>query len=220
MRIPILEFPGFEADDVIGTMARKASSGADVVIVSSDKDMLQLVDDGVTMLNPAKDDTWYDAAKSEEFMGVKPEQVADLLALKGDAVDNIPGAPGIGDKGARDLIARFGSVEAALERAGEVERKTYRESLQQNRDQILMSKRLATIDCTVPVEVNLEALKSREPDVEALRTVYKEMEFYSLLKELEPAAPEIARDHAQLETAEAVSNIWRRFPLRAWPDSR
>ncbi len=212
MRIPIVECPGFEADDVIGSLARKASADAEVVIVSSDKDMLQLVNADVSMLNPAKDDTWYDAAKTEEFMGVKPEQVADLLALKGDSVDNIPGAPGIGDKGARDLIVRFGSVEAAMERAAEVERKAYRESLQQNRDQILLSKKLATIDCNVPVEVNLEALKSREPDVEALRAVYKEMEFFSLLKELEPAAVEIARDHARLETAEAVSNYLASIP--------
>ena len=83
-------------------------------------------------------------------MGVKPAQVADLLALKGDAVDNIPGAPGIGDKGARDLIQRFGSVEGALEHAAEVERKMYRESLQNNREQILLSKRLATIDTQCP----------------------------------------------------------------------
>ena len=87
------------------------------------------------MLNPAKDDEWYDPAKVKEFMGVRPQQVADLLALKGDAIDNIPGAPGIGDKGARDLIERFGSVEAALERAAEVERKAYRESLQNNVEQ-------------------------------------------------------------------------------------
>ncbi|MCX6635050.1 MAG: DNA polymerase I, partial [Acidobacteria bacterium] len=121
MRVPVLECPGYEADDVIGTISRRAAaSGVDVVIVSSDKDMLQLVDERVRMLNPAKDDAWYDPAKVAEFLGVGPAQVADLLALKGDPVDNIPGAPGIGDKGARDLVLRFGSVEAALERASEV----------------------------------------------------------------------------------------------------
>jgi len=93
------------------------------VIVSSDKDMLQLVNDRVSMLNPMKDDEWYDSAKVEQFMGVKPSQVADLLALKGDSIDNIPGAPGIGDKGAKDLITRFGSVEAALEHAAKVEKR-------------------------------------------------------------------------------------------------
>src|SRR5215813_5215684 len=135
MSIPILEYPGFEADDVIGTIAHRAeAAGSEVVIVSSDKDMLQLVSSRVSMLNPMKEDLWYDEAKVHEFLGVKPSQVADLLALKGDSIDNIPGAPGIGDKGARDLIARFGSVENAIEHAAEVERKTYRESLQNNRD--------------------------------------------------------------------------------------
>src|SRR5262249_54240328 len=118
MRIPILEYPGFEADDVIGTLAKKATEqDLDVVIVSSDKDMLQLVNDRVRMLNPMKDDLMYDAEGVEQYMGVRPNQVADLLALKGDSIDNIPGAPGIGDKGAQMLISRFGSVEGAMEHA-------------------------------------------------------------------------------------------------------
>src|SRR5947208_9670117 len=146
MRIPILEYRGFEADDVIGTIARRAEKdGIEVVIVSSDKDMLQLVSDKISMLNPAKDDEWYDPLKVKAFMGVRPEQVADLLALKGDAIDNIPGAPGIGEKGAKDLIERFGTIEALLERAAEVEKKTYRESLQTHAERVRMSKRLATI---------------------------------------------------------------------------
>src|ERR1700691_3491629 len=184
MRIPVLQYAGFEADDVIGAMARRASVDFDVVIVSSDKDMLQLVDERVHMYNPVKEDVWYDAATTEEFMGVKPSQVADLLALKGDSIDNIPGAPGIGDKGARDLIQRFGSVEGALEHAAEVERKMYRESLQNHRDQILLSKQLASIHCDVPVPLDLEALAVREPDTEALRELYHTMEFHSLLREL------------------------------------
>src|SRR5580704_4362737 len=177
MRIPVLQYAGFEADDVIGAMARRASENFDVVIVSSDKDMLQLVDERVHMFNPVKEDVWYDPATTEEFMGVKPNQVADLLALKGDSIDNIPGAPGIGDKGARDLIVRFGSVEGALEHAAEVERKMYRESLQNNREQILLSKRLATIHTSVPIPFDLEALAAREPDVPALRDIYKTLEF-------------------------------------------
>ena len=153
---------------MIGTLSRKAAeAGCEVVIVSSDKDMLQLVTDQVSMLNPAKDDTWYDPAKVKEFMGVEPRQVADLLALKGDAIDNIPGAPGIGDKGAKDLIEQFGSVEAALDRAAEVTRKMYRESLQNNRERIQMSLKLATIDCNVPVHFDLESLRTQEPDVGA-----------------------------------------------------
>src|SRR5580700_10928092 len=160
MRIPILEYPGFEADDVIGAIARRAENqGVEVVIVSSDKDMLQLVSERVSMLNPAKDDTWYDPAKVKEFMGVEPHQVADLLALKGDAVDNIPGAPGIGDKGAIDILTQFGSLQAALDRAAEVAKRTYRESLQNNRERILMSQRLATIHCDVPISFDLDALR-------------------------------------------------------------
>ena len=216
LRIPILEFRGFEADDVIGTIARRAEqSGFDVVIVSSDKDMLQLVTDRVSMLNPAKDDIVYDPAKVEEFMGVKPSQVADLLALKGDAIDNIPGAPGIGDKGATDLIEQFGSVEAALDRAAEVERKMYRESLQNNRERVLLSKRLATIETAVPIEFSMEMVKSREPDVEALKKVYKELEFHSHLKELGPSEDTRARDYQALGTPEAVDAWLAAIPAGA-----
>jgi DNA polymerase-1 len=147
------------------------------------------------MLNPAKDDEWYDPEKVKTFMGVRPEQVADLLALRGDAVDNIPGAPGIGDKGAQALIERFGSVEAAMEHAVEVERKAYRESLQNHGEQIRMSKRLATISTDVPVPFDLDALCVREPDEELLKAIYKDMEFHSLLKELGPAEDARARDY-------------------------
>src|SRR5277367_3469568 len=188
LRIPVLEYAGFEADDVIGAMARRASQDFDVVIVSSDKDMLQLVDERVHMYNPVKEDIWYDAATAEEFMGVKPGQVADLLALKGDSIDNIPGAPGIGDKGARDLIVRFGSVEGALEHAAEVERKMYRESLQNHRDQILLSKKLATIHCDVPIPFTLDSVLVKVPDVDALRELYRTLEFSSLLKETAPSS--------------------------------
>jgi DNA polymerase-1 len=205
MRIPILEFAGFEADDVIGAIAHRAVESADVVIVSSDKDMLQLVNERVHMYNPVKEDMWYDPAETERFMGVKPSQVADLLALKGDSIDNIPGAPGIGEKGARDLIARFGSVEAALERAEEVERKMYRESLLNHREQILLSKRLATIDTSVPIEWTLDSCVGCEPDVQALKPIYKELEFYSLLRELGPTDDSHARDYRTLETREAVT---------------
>jgi DNA polymerase I len=216
LRIPILEFRGFEADDVIGTIARRAEqSGFDVVIVSSDKDMMQLVTDRVSMLNPAKDDIVYDPSKVEEFMGVKPSQVADLLALKGDAIDNIPGAPGIGDKGAADLIKQFGSVEAALDHAAEVERKMYRESLQNNRERVLLSKRLATIETAVPIEFSMEMVKAREPDVEALKKVYKELEFHNHLKELGPSEDTRARDYQALATAKAVDAWLAAIPAGA-----
>src|SRR5438309_3156082 len=186
-RIPILELAGFEADDVIGTLARKAAEASHTVyVVSSDKDMMQLVNDKVCILNPPKDNLICDAAKVEEILGVPPERVVDVMALRGDTIDNIPGAPGIGDKGSVELIKRFGSVEQALERAAEVERKSYRESLLNNRDAVLVSKQLATIDINVPIELDADAMKMGQPDIEGLRQLFTELEFTSLLKALLP----------------------------------
>lgn len=186
LRVPVLKAPGYEADDVIGAMARRASAeGFEVWIVSSDKDMLQLVNQDVFMLDPMKQDTLYDPAKVAEFKGVPPERIADLLALTGDTVDNIPGAPGIGDKGAVALLAEFGSLEALLDRAAEVARKSYRESLQQHREQIELSKRLATIHCDIPLEATPASLAVQEPDTPTLAALFREWEFFSFLKELD-----------------------------------
>jgi len=210
MRIPVLEYPGYEADDVIGAIARQAArQGTDVTIVSSDKDLLQLVDERVTMLNPAKNDQLFDSDGVAEFMGVLPGQIPDLLALKGDAVDNIPGAPGIGEKGARGLIAEFGSVEAAIERAGEVTRKSYRESLQNNRDQILLSKRLATIETSVPIEWRLDKLAVRNPERSVLNDLYRELEFFSLADENQetPDSQPVTADYATLAVAADVNSF-------------
>src|SRR5256885_14557076 len=187
-RIPILEQPGFEADDVIGTLAHKAvAAGYPVYVVSSDKDMLQLVGHSICVLNPTKDNLICDAAKVEEILGVRPEQVIDVMALRGDSIDNIPGAPGIGDKGSVELIKRFGSVEAALDRASEVEKKTYRESLLNHRAQIIYSKQQVTIDTHVPVELDLKTMETQPPDTEAARRLFSELEFTTLLSEV--AAP-------------------------------
>ncbi len=189
LRIPILEAEGFEADDVIGTLARKAAErGHEVFIVSGDKDMMQLVTPQVKVLNPQKDNLILDPDKVREVLGVPPEKVIDVMALRGDTVDNIPGAPGIGDKGSVDLIVEFGSLEAVLDRAAEVKRKSYRESLEQNRDAVLLSKELVAIDNHVPLELDLAALETQLPDVEACRELYTELEFTSMLKELSPAA--------------------------------
>jgi DNA polymerase-1 len=216
LRIPIVQYAGFEADDVIGTLSRKAAAaGFEVVIVSSDKDMLQLVNDRVSMLNPAKDDTWYDPPKVKEFMGVEPGQVADLLALKGDAVDNIPGAPGIGDKGAIDLIQQFGSVEGALDHAAEVTRKMYRESLQNNRERILMSLKLATIHREVPIPFDLKEFTVQAPDIEPLKALYKDLEFFSQLKELGPSEDTRPRDFRPLDTPEALRDWIAAIPKGA-----
>ncbi|MGA3010907.1 MAG: DNA polymerase I [Terracidiphilus sp.] len=188
LRIPILEAEGFEADDVIGTLAREAADEHhEVFIVSGDKDMMQLVTPTVKILNPQKDNLILDPAKVVEVLGVPPEKVIDVMALRGDAVDNIPGAPGIGDKGSVDLIVEFGSLDAVLERTAEVKRKSYRESLEQNRDSVLLSKELVTIDCHVPLTLNLKAMETQQPDLEACRELFTELEFTSMLRELAPS---------------------------------
>jgi DNA polymerase-1 len=187
-RIPILQAEGFEADDVIGTLAAQAAkAGHPVYVVSNDKDMLQLVTDQVKVMNPMKDNLVLDREKVIETLGVPPERVIDVMALRGDSVDNIPGAPGIGDKGSVELIQQFGSVEAALDRAGEVKRKTYRESLENNRDAVLLSKELVTIHCSFPLGLNLDEMRTLPPDVTACRALFTELEFTTLLKELAPA---------------------------------
>ena len=209
-RIPILEMAGYEADDVIGTLARKAvRQSYPVYVVSSDKDMLQLVNDQVQVLNPPKDNLICDAATVEEILGVPPERVIDVMALRGDSIDNIPGAPGIGDKGSVELIRRFGTVESALDRAAEVEKKTYRESLQNNRDTILLSKKLATIDCDVPVELNVGSMRAGQPDVDALRALFTELEFTSLLKELLPVVAVSEANYKEATTPEDVETVMR-----------
>jgi len=207
-RIPILELGGYEADDVIGTLARKAvAQSYSVYVVSSDKDMLQLVNEHVCVLNPPKDNLICDAAKVEEILGVPPERVVDVMALRGDSIDNIPGAPGIGDKGSVELIKRFGSLEQALDRAAEVEKKTYRESLQNNRDNILLSKTLVTIDCEVPIELDVDAMKLGEPDMEALRALFTELEFTSLLKELLPVVEVSDTHYTEAKTSADVDAV-------------
>lgn len=186
-RIPILSYAGFEADDVIGTLSCKlAELGHKVFVVSSDKDMMQLVNGDVSILNPMKDNLILDAAGVEAALGVPPERVIDVMALRGDAIDNIPGAPGIGDKGSIELIQQFGTVEAALDRAEEVKKKTYRESLQNNRENILLSKELVTIHNSVPIEYSIEDMRTQPIDTAACRVLFAELEFTTLLKELAP----------------------------------
>jgi DNA polymerase-1 len=207
-RIPILGRVGFEADDVIGTLARRAAeAGYAVYVVSSDKDMLQLVDGNVCVLNPPKDNLICDPAKVEELLGVKPNQVIDLMALRGDSIDNVPGAPGIGDKGSVELIQQFGSLDALLERAGEVQRKTYRESLLQNREMILLSKELVTIDCNVAIPFEPEAMRAQEPDITAARELFGELEFTILQKEFLSAGEAVGETNYGELTAAAVEKL-------------
>ena len=207
-RIPILEMPGYEADDVIGTLARQAAAlSYPVYVVSSDKDMLQLVDEHICVLNPPKDNLICDRAKVEEVLGVPPEKVVDVMALRGDSIDNIPGAPGIGDKGSVELIRRFGSVEAALDHADEVEKKTYRESLQQNRQAVLESKKLATIDTNVAVTLDVDTMRAQEPDAEACRKLFTELEFTTLLKDFISGVEVAETEYGEAKSAAEVQAV-------------
>ena len=235
MRLPILEESGYEADDVIGTIAVQAAKhGFEVLIISNDKDMMQLVGKNVRTLKTgsggAKGDILVDEAKVQELLGVPAEKVVDYMALLGDTVDNIPGAKGIGEKGAAELITKYGSVEKALDRAHEVSNKRYREALQQQRDQVLMSKQLATISTDVPMKLDFEALERREPDLPALAALYRELGFSSLLKELgadavRASTPSVSEegekaDYAQLANAgelrEYLAKLPAKQPLAVW----
>jgi DNA polymerase I len=206
--IPILEAQGFEADDVIGTLAKEAAeAGHPVYVVSNDKDMLQLVTERVKVMNPMKDNLVLDREKVVETLGVPPERVIDVMALRGDSVDNIPGAPGIGDKGSVELIQQFGTVEGALDRASEVKRKTYRESLENNRDNIMLSKELVTIHCEVPVPLDLDAMRTQKPDVAACRALFTELEFTTLLKELAPEEEAVKTEFLLDPTPEQIAQF-------------
>ncbi len=205
-RIPIVQYDGFEADDVIGTLGAKAAAEEiPVFIVSSDKDMMQLVNEHVKILNPMKENLILDRAKVEEVLGVPPERVIDVMALRGDSIDNIPGAPGIGDKGSVELIRQFGTVEAALDRADEVKGKRSRESLQNNREAVLLSKELVTIHTEVPVDLELDRMRTIEPDLAACRALFSELEFTTLLKELAPEMPATPVEYVLEPTPEQVA---------------
>ena len=194
MRLPVVTREGYEADDVIGTLSRQAGEqGLEVFIVTADKDMLQLVRDhvpgggSIRVFNPGKGDLLADEKKVEELVGVPAERVIDVMALMGDSIDNIPGAKGIGEKGAKELIQKYGSAEAALKNAKEVTSKRWREALENSRDMVMLSKKLATIETHAPLELDLKALEPQEPDAEALRGLYGEFGFSSMLRELTPA---------------------------------
>ncbi len=205
MRIPVLEYERYEADDVIGTLAVQArQEGMEAVIVSSDKDMLQLVGGGVTMLNPAKEDATYDREGVKEFMGVYPEQIADFLALVGDSVDNIPGVPGIGKKGAAELLAKYGSVAGLLEHLDDLKPKQ-RAGIEEGREVLAMSQRLATIATDVPLGVSLPSLAAQEPDRPALEAIYRELEFFTFLRDLGDAPDETPEDYGPADDLAAYT---------------
>ena len=187
--LPILERPGIEADDLIATLAERAvEEGFRVLIVSSDKDLLQLVREGVTIVHPVKYNRLDTEAVKEKF-GVPPERVADVLALMGDSVDNVPGVPGIGEKGARKLISEWGSLEKLLAHAAEVKNKRQREGLEQHADQARLSKELITLVTDLDLEVDWEALHYRGANRQAAFSLFEELGFTTLLKDYLPEEP-------------------------------
>ncbi len=205
MRIPVLEIRGHEADDIIATVAlRAAEMGLHPVVVTLDKDLYQLVGP-VLILNTSKEDLIVDREKVQELFGVTPEQIPDLLGLWGDTSDNVPGAPGIGEKTARDLIQKYGSIEALLDRTAEVQNAKQRASLADNRQQILMSKQLVTVDTTLPIEVQWEDFKVQPPDRAVLMPLLKELEFTGLIKEYLPPEVGPAIDTVESDTLPPIT---------------
>ena len=189
--IPVMAVPGFEADDVIGTLATKGvAAGYNVVIVSGDKDFQQLVQPGVWLLNPGRggpasvEESWVGVENGSDRLGVPPDRVIDYLAMVGDTSDNVPGVKGIGEKTAQELIAQFGTLEDILAHASEITKKRPREALLALADTARLSKQLVTIRCDVPIELDPAALHVDAPDTQLLRHLFLELEFTSLLKDL------------------------------------
>lgn len=183
MRVPILMIPAEEADDILGTVAvRAAAEGYRVTLVSGDKDLLQVVGERIVVRDTMKEKTWGPAEVQERY-GVSPGQFQDLLALMGDSIDNIPGVPGVGEKTARDLVQRYGTLEAVLERGVEESRPRLRESLRTHAEQARMSKRLATIRTDLPVPWTAADLSRKAPDVPALLALFRELEFSRLVQQ-------------------------------------
>ena len=199
LRIPLVALDGWEADDVIGTLADRAAAGGwEAVIVSGDKDLYQLIRPGIVVLNPGRsgpgavDPIWVDGSNAEERLGVPPSQVVDYLAMVGDSADNIPGVRGIGEKGAAELLRAYGDLENVLAHADEVKNKRQREGLQQYAAEARLSQRLATIKRDVPVALDLEGWRRRSPDNVALGKLYAELEFTSLLRQVGSAKTDAA----------------------------
>jgi DNA polymerase-1 len=223
--VPILTSERYEADDVIGTLATKAAAaGFDVVIVTMDKDFFQLVHDGIRVFNPRDDGTWYDAGGVKEKFGVTPEQVVDVMALMGDTIDNIKGVPGIGDKGARELIATYGTLENLIAHAGEVKNKRYREGLQAHADDARQSQELARIRTNVPVEFDPGAVRFRGGSREQCFRIFNELGFRAFVAEYAPTADTIAKTYRVVNTEADLHALVERlntagaFVVRVLPD--
>ena len=211
LRIPVISCERYEADDVIGTLARQAvEEGLQVVMVTIDKDMFQLVSDQVTLLD-TRTMTRLDPSKVEEKFGVMPEKVVDVLSLVGDPSDNIPGAPGIGQKGARQLIQEYGGLDNLLSSRDQISRKSYRESLQENEELIRQSLDLVTIRKDLPVELNLDELRLSEPEYEGAQKLFAELEFSALIEAFSPTRETVQADYQRLETVQELHELAARI---------
>jgi DNA polymerase I len=215
-RIPILSLQGYEADDVIGTLARQGvAQGTNVVIVSGDKDFQQLVRPGVWLLNPGRggpasvEEQWVSVENGAERLGVRPEHVTDYLALVGDSSDNVPGVKGIGDKTARDLVGEYGDLEAILAAAPSLTKKRPREALLEQSDLARLSKELVTIREDLPLTLELDSMRVQAPDTTRLRQLFVELEFHTLARSLGEAAAAAAEAAAPLGAPEAVAETTR-----------
>jgi DNA polymerase-1 len=207
LRAPVVELEGFEADDLIGTLARKArGAGFQVIVVASDKDLLQLVGEGIRVFNPISE-RLLDSEGVERQFGARPDQVADVLALWGDSSDNIPGVPGIGEKGAKQLIAQFDTLEEALRRASEVKRPQYRDGLLAHADAARLSRRLATLRLDVPIDFDPETFRLLPPDPEAARGLFRELEFGGLEREFSAPPRAVDAGHEIVERPERLREI-------------
>jgi DNA polymerase-1 len=227
MGVPILTSQRFEADDVIGTLAtRAAEQGYEVAIVTGDKDFFQLVHDAIKVYNPRDDGAWFDAAAVKEKFGVTPEQVVDVLALMGDSIDNIKGVPGIGEKGARDLIASYGTLDALLEHAPEVTNKRYREGLLSHAEDARQSRELARIRTDVPVPFEPDALRYRGVSRERCFELFTRLGFRTLVLDYAPTADTIGKDYAVVSTIDELRQLGEtlrasgRFALRVLPGAQ
>src|SRR5437868_10760390 len=192
-RIPVIGVEDWEADDLIGSLACKARDrGYEVVIATSDKDFFQLVGDGIRFYHTGRE-VLYDAKGVVEAFGLPPEKVVEVMSIWGDAIDNIPGVPGIGEKGAKSLIQQFGSLEAVYEHLDEL-KPGQRKKLEEGREEAFLSRELARIKCDLDYAVDFDALRLREPDGTKLHDVFSRLEFASLMQEYLPEAPPVERD--------------------------
>ncbi len=210
-RVPMLSHPGYEADDIIATVTRQAGkNGLEVVIVTVDKDLFQIVDSGVTILD-TRTMTRFDAAKVEKKFGVRPQQLGDFLSLVGDTSDNIPGAKGIGQKGAALLLRSYGDLDNLLAHRDEVRRKTYRESLQQNEAVVRQSRELVTMYDRIPLDLDLETLRVAEPDPAEGRKLFLELNFTRLLEEFLPEPETAGGEYERFESGSQLDALLTRL---------